>query len=63
MKKYLPLGAWLMNALILTAGEHGASKSTAIGKLLDFLNGRLAGAKPEAVLVARVKKQLKGLKG
>lgn len=63
IKQYGPLGVWMASAALLMVAEPLLPKSAALSSLLDFLNGVLARQSQEAVLVSRVKKQIKVLKG
>jgi hypothetical protein len=59
--KFVPLGLWLIGALIST-GLEPTAKGPVGGRLLDYANGLLATKTPNAVLVSRVKKQIRGMK-
>ncbi len=63
VRQFAPFAAPLLTALVTLAGEEFGAKFSSVGMLLDFMNGALAGQRQEAVLVARVKKDLKVLKG
>lgn len=63
VRRALPISAVLMNMLLVSLGEEVVAKNASLGALLDFINGRLAGQRPEAVLVSRVRKQIKIMKG
>ncbi|MDC0674217.1 hypothetical protein [Nannocystis radixulma] len=64
VRTYLPLMGAMLGPLLNVAIDEGPAKSESVGKIVDYLNGVLAGGvPPEAVLVARAKKQVKILKG
>lgn len=58
--RHLPLAVWLLGVLI-GLGAEPTSKSSPVGHLLDYANGSLAGTSPKAVLVSRVRQQLKAV--
>lgn len=55
-------GVLISSGILVGAARAFAGKNIAIGKIVDFIDGALVGKKSDAVLVARVRKQLRGLK-
>jgi hypothetical protein len=59
---FASLGAGLASLLFTLAREELSAKSTHIASAIDFANGRLAGVSADAVLVARMRKEVKLLR-
>ncbi len=62
IKTFAPLGVWMANAAMLMVGDSLISKSPTLSRVSDFTSGVLAGQSADAVLISRVKKQMKILK-
>ncbi|HVU04303.1 MAG TPA: hypothetical protein VHE30_21240 [Polyangiaceae bacterium] len=59
---FASLGAGLASLLFTLAREELSARSTHIASAIDFANGRLAGVSADAVLVARMRKEVKLLR-
>jgi hypothetical protein len=55
LKKYLPLGGWLLQMLLALISQQYAGQVGAVGRVWDWANSKLANSRPEAVLVSRMK--------
>lgn len=60
--RFLPLGLWMLGVLI-TSNTEPKHQGPAVGRLIDYVNALLAAETPRAVLLSRLRKQVKALKG
>lgn len=58
----VPLVSLLLPYLLTTTTEDKVREIPALGELLDWSNGTLAGAAPQAVLLSRMRKRVAGMK-
>jgi hypothetical protein len=58
----IPFGGWLLGLMVTLMGEGLASRSRIAGAIHDMLNGLLSRTPADAVLVSRMRGQLKTLK-
>lgn len=63
VREVVPILATLVPGLMTYLDQELVSDSVAAGKIVDWANGTLAGAAPDAVLISRMRKRLAGMRG
>lgn len=58
----MPWLSAVVPALMTYVAENKVRDSVLLGRVMDWVNGKLAGAPPQAVLLSRVQKRSAGMK-